>query len=62
LSNGEKFEVKVTAAKVRGSSVELAIEPAAGGAAEALTADSVLLAIGWCPFRCVSRLATIAIK
>jgi dihydrolipoamide dehydrogenase len=41
-----RLSSKVTAAKAGKSSVELTVEPVAGGAAETLTADYVLLAIG----------------
>ena len=41
---------KVTGAKVKGSEVELSFEPVAGGAAETLKADVVLLAIGRRPY------------
>jgi dihydrolipoamide dehydrogenase len=41
---------KVTGAKVLADGVELTVEPVAGGAAETLTADYVLLAIGRRPF------------
>jgi len=45
---GFKFKLghKVTGATVNGDQVTLTVEPAAGGAAETLTADIVLLAIG----------------
>jgi dihydrolipoamide dehydrogenase len=41
---------KVTGAKAAAKSVELTVEPVAGGAAETLTADYVLLAIGRRPY------------
>ncbi|MGD9810527.1 MAG: dihydrolipoyl dehydrogenase [Sphingobium sp.] len=41
-----KLSTKVTGAKVKGKKVELAVEPAAGGDAETLTADVVLVSIG----------------
>jgi dihydrolipoamide dehydrogenase len=45
---GFKFKLgsKVTGATVNGEQVSLTVEPAAGGAAETVTADIVLLAIG----------------
>ena len=45
---GFKFKLghKVTGATVNGEQVTLTVEPAAGGAAETITADIVLLAIG----------------
>ena len=45
---GFKFKLghKVTGATVEGETVTLTVEPAAGGAAETITADIVLLAIG----------------
>ena len=45
-----KLGSKVTGAKVSAKSVELTVEPAAGGAAETLSADYVLLCIGRRPF------------
>lgn len=45
-----KLSSKVTSAKVDKSAVELAIEPAAGGLAETLRADYVLVAIGRRPY------------
>jgi dihydrolipoamide dehydrogenase len=49
---GMNFELgqKVTGAKVSGGKVELTIEPAAGGAAEKLDGDVVLVSIGRKPF------------
>ncbi|MCC7393537.1 MAG: dihydrolipoyl dehydrogenase [Sphingomonadaceae bacterium] len=41
-----KLSTKVTAAKVKGKKAVLTVEPAAGGAAETLEADAVLVAIG----------------
>ncbi len=41
-----KLSTKVTKAAVKGRKVTLSLEPAAGGAAETLTADCVLVAIG----------------
>ena len=45
-----KLSSKVTAAKAGKSNVSLTVEPVAGGAAETLTADYVLLAIGRRPY------------
>jgi dihydrolipoamide dehydrogenase len=45
-----KLGSKVTGAKAGAKGVELTVEPAAGGAAETLSADKVLLAIGRRPF------------
>jgi dihydrolipoamide dehydrogenase len=41
-----KLSTKVTGVTVSGESATLTVEPAAGGAAETITADAVLLAIG----------------
>ena len=45
-----KMSTKVTAAKTTKDGVELTVEPAAGGAAETLKGDVVLVAIGRRPF------------
>lgn len=45
-----KLGSKVTQAKVSGKQVTLSVEPAAGGAAESIQADYVLLAIGRRPY------------
>ncbi len=45
-----KLSSKVTQAKKSASGVTLQIEPAAGGAAETLSADAVLVAVGRVPF------------
>jgi dihydrolipoamide dehydrogenase len=45
-----KLASKVTGAKVAKEKVTLSVEPAAGGASETITADTVLLAIGRVPF------------
>jgi dihydrolipoyl dehydrogenase len=45
-----RLGMKVTGAKARAKSVELTMEPVAGGAAETLSADYVLLAIGRRPY------------
>jgi len=41
-----RLSTKVTAAKVKGKSVTLTVEPAAGGKAETIEADRVLVSIG----------------
>jgi dihydrolipoamide dehydrogenase len=41
-----KLSTKVTGAQVEGKTVTLSVEPAAGGTAETITADAVLVAIG----------------
>ncbi|HEY3694935.1 dihydrolipoyl dehydrogenase [Phenylobacterium sp.] len=45
-----KLSSKVTGAKIGKSDVSLTVEPVAGGAAETLTADVVLLAVGRRPY------------
>jgi len=45
-----KLGIKVTAARTEGAQVSLSLEPAAGGAAEKMKADIVLVAIGRRPF------------
>ncbi|KJK03495.1 dihydrolipoamide dehydrogenase [Pseudomonas sp. 21] len=45
-----KLGSKITQAKVSGKQVTLSVEPAAGGAAESIEADYVLLAIGRRPY------------
>ena len=45
-----RLKTKVTGAKVDATGVDLTLEPAAGGAAETLRADVVLLAIGRRPY------------
>ena len=45
-----KLKTKVTAAKATKSAIDLTVEPAAGGAAESLKADVVLVSIGRRPF------------
>jgi len=45
-----KLSSKVTSAKNTGKAVELAIEPAAGGRAEKIKADIVLMAVGRKPY------------
>jgi dihydrolipoamide dehydrogenase len=56
-----KLNAKVTGAKVAGEGVDLTVEPVAGGAAETLTADYVLLAIGRRPFTQNLGLETVGI-
>ncbi|MFA7457656.1 MAG: FAD-dependent oxidoreductase, partial [Micavibrio sp.] len=45
-----KLGAKVTAAKTASKGVELSVEPAAGGSAEKLSADIVLVAVGRKPY------------
>ena len=45
-----RLKTKVTAAQTTGTGVQLTVEPAAGGAAETIEADVVLVAIGRRPF------------
>ena len=52
---------KVTGAKAGKSKVELTLEPAAGGAAETLSADRVLLAIGRRPYTAGLGLETVGL-
>ncbi|MCA3714649.1 dihydrolipoyl dehydrogenase [Phenylobacterium sp.] len=52
---------KVTGAKAGKSRVDLTVEPAAGGAAETLSADRVLLAIGRRPYTTGLGLETVGI-
>lgn len=49
---GIKFKLgsKVTAAKTSAKNIELTVEPASGGAAQKITADKVLVAIGRKPY------------
>lgn len=56
-----KLGTKVTAAKSTGKGVELTLEPAQGGAAEKLSADIVLVAIGRRPFTAGLGLETIGL-
>jgi len=60
---GMKFKLgaKVTGAKAGAKSVDLTVEPVAGGAAETLTADYVLLAIGRRPYTEGLGLETVGI-
>ncbi|MFM8753873.1 MAG: dihydrolipoyl dehydrogenase [Phenylobacterium sp.] len=56
-----KLGSKVTGAKAGKSRVDLTVEPAAGGAAETLSADRVLLAIGRRPYTAGLGLETVGI-
>ena len=60
---GVKFKLgtKVTAAKASKTGVDLTVEPSAGGAAETLSADYVLVAIGRRPFTKGLGLETVGI-
>jgi dihydrolipoamide dehydrogenase len=60
---GVKFKLgsKVTGAKSMGKAVELTVEPVAGGEAEVLTADYVLVAIGRRPYTKGLGLETVGI-
>lgn len=57
-----RLGTKVTAAKTKKSTVTLTLEPAAGGEAETLDADVVLIAIGRRPFTSGLGLETIGLK
>ncbi|NBB51987.1 dihydrolipoyl dehydrogenase [Rhizobium sp. CRIBSB] len=57
-----RLGTKVTAAKVAGDGVELTVEPAAGGAAETLKGDVVLVAIGRRPYTAGLGLETVGIE
>lgn len=56
-----RLGAKVTGAKAGKSKVELTVEPAAGGAAETLSADRVLLAIGRRPYTAGLGLETVGL-
>lgn len=56
-----RLGAKVTGAKVSKSRVDLTVEPAAGGAAETLAADRVLLAIGRRPYTAGLGLETVGL-
>lgn len=57
-----KLGSKVTGSKVTGTGVELTVEPAAGGAAETLTGDVVLVAIGRRPYTAGLGLETVGVQ
>jgi dihydrolipoamide dehydrogenase len=57
-----KLGSKVTAAKVGKDGVELTVEPAAGGTAETLTGDVVLVAIGRRPYTAGLGLETVGVQ
>lgn len=56
-----KLGSKVTGSKVTKDGVELTVEPAAGGAAETLTGDVVLVAIGRRPYTAGLGLETVGV-
>jgi dihydrolipoamide dehydrogenase len=57
-----KLGSKVTSAKVKGSGVELSVEPAKGGNAETIKADVVLVAIGRRPYTDKLGLKEVGVK
>jgi dihydrolipoamide dehydrogenase len=57
-----KLGSKVTGSKVTKDGVELTVEPAAGGAAETLTGDVVLVAIGRRPYTAGLGLETVGVQ
>ncbi|QQQ17570.1 dihydrolipoyl dehydrogenase [Brevundimonas vitis] len=57
-----KLGSKVTGSKVTDAGVELTVEPAAGGAAETLTGDVVLVAIGRRPYTTGLGLETVGVQ
>jgi dihydrolipoamide dehydrogenase len=57
-----KLGAKVTGSKVVKDGVELTVEPAAGGAAETLTGDVVLVAIGRRPYTAGLGLETVGVE
>jgi dihydrolipoamide dehydrogenase len=59
---GFTLSTKVTSAKASKSGVELTLEPAAGGKAEKLTADVVLVAVGRRPYTSSLGLDSVGVK
>jgi len=59
---GFKLSSKVTAAAKAGAKVKLAVEPAAGGAAEVIEADALLVAVGRVPYTEGLGLDTVGVK
>ena len=57
-----KLGSKVTAAKVTKTGVDLTVEPAAGGAAETISGDVVLVAIGRRPYTAGLGLETVGVE
>ena len=57
-----KLGSKVTGSKVTDTGVELTVEPSAGGAAETLTGDVVLVAIGRRPYTAGLGLETVGVE
>ncbi|MFO1120830.1 MAG: dihydrolipoyl dehydrogenase [Hyphomicrobiales bacterium] len=57
-----KLGSKVTSASKTGGKVVLSVEPAAGGSAEALEADVVLVAVGRVPYTAGLGLDTVGVK
>ena len=57
-----KLGSKVTAAKTTKTGVELTVEPAAGGAAETISGDVVLVAIGRRPYTAGLGLETVGVE
>ncbi|WP_395459110.1 dihydrolipoyl dehydrogenase [Azospirillum melinis] len=57
-----KLSTKVTGASVTGTGVSLTVEPAAGGAAQTIEADTVLVAIGRRPYTEGLGLETVGVE